>query len=187
MSINFVENNDMLTDEEVVKSIKNGNYELFSVILNRYLPLMIKTAKTYLPLSEIDDAVQEATFSLYTAIKNYDETKASFSTFADICIKRSVISQIRKTSSQKNIPESLITSLEGIELSDHQSPEHIVIEKENYNTLAKNIKPELSKMEYKVLQLFLGGASYSAIAENLGVNEKSVDNAIARIRKKLKK
>ncbi len=187
MSINFVKNNNKMTDEEVILLINNGNYELISIIIERYLPVIIKIAKNYLSQNEVEDAVQEATFALYSAIKNFDSSKASFATFADVCIKRSVIAQIRKSNLQKNIPENLLTSIENVEISDFQSPESILIERESYKDLTNNIKLELSSMEYKVLQLFLSGASYSNIAASLEISEKSVDNALARIRKKLKK
>ncbi len=187
MSINFVENNNKMTDDEIITLINGGNYELLSVIINRYLPSIIKTARMYLPENEVEDAVQEATISLYSAIKNFDSSKASFATFADVCIKRSIISQIRKSNSLKNIPENLITSIEDVQISDLQSPENILIERESYKTLTNNIKLELSSMEYKVLQLFLFENSYSQIADCLGISEKSVDNALARIRKKLRK
>ncbi len=187
MSINFVENNNKLADDEIVALINNGNYELLSVIINRYLPLIIKTAKQNLPETEVEDAVQEATFALYSAVKNYDGEKSSFFTFANTCIKRSVISQIRRSTSKKNIPDGLVTSIEDVELTDLNSPENILIERENYKTLTNNIKLELSSMEYRVLQLFLAGESYCDIAKMLNITEKSVDNALARIRKKLKK
>lgn len=187
MSINFVENNNKLTDDEIVSLINSGNYELLSVIINRYLPLIIKTAKQNLPETEVEDAVQEATFALYSAVKNFDGEKSSFYTFANTCIKRSVISQIRKSASKKNIPDGLVTSIDEIELADLNSPENILIERESYNTLTNNIKLELSSMEYSVLQLFLAGESYCEIARALNLTEKAVDNALARIRKKLKK
>ena len=187
MSINFVENNNKLTDDEVVSLINGGNYELLSVIINRYLPYIIKTAKQNLPETEVEDAVQEATFALYSAVKNYDSKKSSFYTFAITCIKRSVISQIRKSACKKNIPDGLVSSIEDVELADLNSPEKILIEKENYKAFTNNIKLELSSMEYRVLQLFLAGESYCEIAKLLNLTEKSVDNALARIRKKLKK
>lgn len=187
MSKNFVENNNKITDEEVLASINSGNYEMVSVIIERYIPLIVKIAKQYLPQTQVEDAVQEATFALYSSIKSYDSEKSVFSTFATTCIKRSVISQIRKTNSLKNIPQELITSIENVQLTDVNSPENILIEKENYKTLTDSIKLELSKMEYGVLQLFLEGNSYNQIAEKLGLTEKSVDNALARIRKKIKK
>lgn len=187
MGINFVENNNKMTDDEVITKINEGNYELLSVVIERYLPLIVKIAKQYLPSAQIEDAVQEATFALYSAIKNYEVGKASFKTFATLCIKRSVISQLRKTNALKSIPQELISSIDEVELTDVNTPEEILIEKENYKALTNNIKLELSAMEYNVLELFLSGKGYSDIAKALGITEKSVDNALARIRKKIKK
>ena len=131
--------------------------------------------------------MQEATIALYNAIKTYNPQKASFSTFATLCIKRAVIAFARKIGAQKNIPDELVSSLDNAEISDNITPEALFIEKEDYDTLTQNIRVELSKMEYEVLQLFLSGMLYSEIAEVLGITEKAVDNALSRIRKKLKK
>ena len=187
MSINFVENNNKLTDEEIITAINDGDYRLLSAIIDRYLPLIICLTKQYLPEIQAEDAVQEVTFAFYSAIKNYDSQKSSFSTFANTCIKRAVISQIRKNNTKKMIPQELITSIEDVEITDSNSPESILIEKENYKALTETIKLELSDMEFNVLELFLEGKSYSDIAKSLSITEKAVDNALARIRKKLKK
>ena len=187
MGINFVENNNKMTDNEVISQINAGNYELLSVIIERYLPLIVKIAKQYLPSAQLEDAVQEATFALYSAIKNYDGQKATFKTFATVCIKRSVISILRKTNALKSVPQELISSIDEVEITDINTPEEILIEKEDYKALTNNIKLELSDMEYNVLELFLSGKGYSDIAKALGITEKSVDNALARIRKKIKK
>ena len=187
MSINFVENNNKLTDEEIIKEIGGGNYRLLSVIIDRYLPLIICLTKQYLPEIQAEDAVQEVTFAFYSAIKNYDSEKSSFSTFATTCIKRAVISQIRKNNTKKVIPQELITSIEDVEITDSNSPESILIEIENYKALTETIILELSDMEFNVFELFLEGKSYSDIAKSLSITEKAVDNALARIRKKLKK
>jgi RNA polymerase sporulation-specific sigma factor len=167
--------------------IKNGEYENFQIITNRYLPLIVKTAKQYFPQSEIEDVVQESLFALYSAVKNYDSEKASFATFANVCIKRSVISHLRKSNAKKVIPAELISDVNEADLPLFESPESLLIEKENFDTLQNNIKLELSDMEYNILQHFLTGKSYSDIAKILNVTEKSVDNALSRIRKKLKK
>ena len=87
----------------------------------------------------------------------------------------------------KNIPEGMVSSLEDTEICDDTTPEAIVIAKEDYDSLTQSIKLELSSMEYEVLQLFLSGMSYSDIATSLEITEKAVDNALSRIRKKLKK
>ena len=187
MGINFVENNKNMTDDEVILLINQGEYENLQIIIDRYLPQIIKTAKKYCAESEVEDAVQEATFALYSAVKNYNPKKASFSVFANVCIKRSVVSCLRKSNSGKVIPEELILPIDEAELPYHNSPESILIEQEDYNKLKENIKLELSSMEYNVLQQFLEGKSYLEIAQHLNITEKAVDNALARIRKKIHK
>ena len=69
---------------------------------------------------------------------------------------------------------------------DNNSPEKIFFDNEDFKSLKDTIKVELSSLEYEVLQLFLSGENYSAIAEKLGISEKSVDNSLTRVRKKLK-
>ena len=183
----IVENNRIFSDEAVVEFVKKGEYQFLPEIIDRYMPLIVSTAKAYLPQQNIDDAVQEASISLYSAIKNYDCEKSSFKTFASLCIKRSVISFARKNGAKGVIPDDMISSLEETDISSFETPEKIIIEKEDYDFFKETIKLELSKMEYDILQLFLTGASYSDIANNLSITEKSVDNALSRIRKKLKK
>ncbi len=187
MGIDFVENNKNLTDDEVILLINKGEYENLQIIINRYLPQIIKTAKKYCPQNEVEDAVQEATIALYSAVRNYDPQKADFQSFASVCIKRSVISHLRKGNSKKTIPQELISSIEEAELPYLDTPESILIEKENYDILKSSIKYELSSMEYNVLQLFLEGNSYSEISRMMSITEKAVDNALTRIRKKILK
>lgn len=183
----IVENSQIMSDELAVKLINEGEYQLLPVIIEHYMSLIVSTAKCYLPSPYIDDAVQEATIALYNAIKTYDSQKSSFYTFASLCIKRSIIGFARKNGAQKNIPDDMLSSLEATEISDPSTPEAIIIEREDYDNLTQSIRLELSEMEYEVLQLFLSGMSYSSIAESLEITEKAVDNALSRIRKKLKK
>ncbi len=187
MRKNIVENNQVMSDESIVKLIQEGEYALLPTIIEHYMLAIVSTAKGYLPAPYVDDAVQEATIALYNAIKTYDPQKSSFSTFATLCIKRAVIAFARKNGAQKNIPDELLSSLDNAEISDNTTPEAIFIEKEDYDTLTQNIKVELSSMEYDVLQLFLAGMSYSEIAKHLSITDKAVDNSLSRIRKKLKK
>ncbi len=183
----IVENGQILSDEAAVKLINEGEYQLLPFIIRQYMPVIVSTVKSYLPAPYVDDAVQEATIALYNSIKTYDPQRSLFSTFASLCIKRAVIAFARKNGAQKNIPDEMLSSLEGADISDNTTPEAIIIEKEDYANLTKSIKLELSGMEYEVLQCFLAGMSYSDIAEGLDITEKAVDNALSRIRKKLKK
>lgn len=186
MGKSFVENSKNLTDDEVILLIIGGEYEKFQIIIDRYLPTIVKIAKQYCPSNQVEDAVQEAVLALYSAVKSYNSQKAGFATFANICIKRSVISNLRKNNSKKVIPQELLLSIDEAKLPCHKSPESLLIEKENYKAFTDNIKLELSNMEYKVLQLFLDGKTYTQIADIMCINEKSVDNALTRIRKKIK-
>lgn len=182
-----VENSQIMSDEAIVKHINDGEYQLLPVIIEHYMSVIVSNVKTYIPSSYVDDAVQEATIALYNAIKTFDSEKSSFSTFASLCIKRAVIAYARKNGAKKNIPDEMISSIEDTEICDSTTPEAILIAKEDYDNLTQSIKLELSSMEYDVLQLFLSGDSYVDISSKLDLTEKAVDNALSRIRKKLKK
>ena len=182
----FVENYEKLSDNEIITAIREGNYELMKVIIDRYYSVVIYNVRKYCSEDCFDDAVQEANLALYTAVKSYDSEKSAFSTFATLCIKRVLFSMLKQRNGQKNIPKELISSIEETEIVDTNSPEKLFIEKESLKTLKDSIKVELSAMEYKVLQLFLNGESYSDIAKKLDISQKSVDNSLTRIRKKLK-
>ncbi len=186
MGNNFVENNKKLSDDELITLINNGDYEQLGVLIERYYPTISYYVRKYCPEEIREDAVQEANLALFSAVKGYDSEKASFSTFAGVCIKRAVLGLLESRARKKNIPEELLSSIEEAEPVDSNSPEKIFFEREDYKRLTDNIRLELSGMEYKVLQLYLSGESYVRIAEILGVAEKSVDNALLRIRRKLK-
>ena len=183
---NFVENYEKLTDEAIVEKIKNGNYELLQVIIERYYPTISFYVKKYCPSDYIEDAIQEATIAIYSAVKDYESGKSAFSTFATLCIKRSLFGVLKAHQRKKDIPEELITSIEELVLVDSNSPEKIFFDREDYKSLADTIRLELSSLEYDVLQFYLSGEKYSSIALKLGISEKAVDNSLARIRKKLK-
>ena len=81
MSINFVENYENLSDDEVIALYNGGNYDLLQVIIERYYPVIFHYIKKYCPESLREDAVTDATLALYSAVRAYDSKKASFQTF----------------------------------------------------------------------------------------------------------
>lgn len=183
---NFVENNKNLTDNEIIEKINSGDYELLAVIIDRYYPVILYYARKFCLEDHFEDAVQEATLALYSAVKDYLPERSSFGTFASLCIKRSLISFLKLNNRKKNIPDELISSIDDQQIIDSNTPEKIFFDREDYKNLANSIRLELSPLEYKVLQFYLSGEKYSAIAEKLEISEKAVDNALWRIRKKLK-
>lgn len=177
-----------LSDEEIVARIQTGNYEDLQTVLDRYLPAILFYARKYRKEKDLEDAIQEATIALYSAIRRYDPDKSSFRTFANLCIERSVLSGVRGSLRKGTVPEELLSSLDdGLEIPDGNDPQEILLQKERYRDLADQIRLELSGLEYAVLSCLLAGNSYREIAEKLSIPEKSVDNALARIRRKLKK
>ncbi len=181
-----VENYENLSDDAIVSLINSGNIDPLNVIIKRYYPTILMNINNMCPPEFKEDAVQEATLSLYQAIKNFDGEKSTFSTFAGVCIKRSVLTFLRNHNRKKNIPSELVSSIEDIEIADSNSPEKIFFDRNDYETFTDNIKLELSHLEYEVLRLYILGYRHSVIADKLGLNEKSVNNALVRIRKKLK-
>lgn len=182
----FVENYKNMSDEEIVAQIRGGNYEFIPVIFGRYEKQIRYYVDKYCRESDREDASQEASLALYSAVKDYDKSKSAFSSFASLCIKRSVIDWVKRANRKKSIPEELLEPIEAVSIPDCNSPEKIFFDKEAYKALAHNIRLELSGLEFAVLQLFLSGKKYIDIADELGISEKSVNNALLRIRKKLK-
>lgn len=182
----FVENYKNVPDEEIVAQIRGGNYELIPVIFGRYEKQIGYYVGKYCRESEREDASQEASLALYSAIKDYDKERSAFSSFASLCIKRAVTDLVKRANRKKNIPEELLEPIEDISIPDCNSPEKIFFDKEAYKALTHNIRLELSGLEFAVLQLFLSGKRYIDIADELGISEKSVNNALMRIRRKLK-
>ena len=186
MQENIVENYENLSDDAIVSLVNSGNYEPVGVIIKRNYPIILMYVNQNCSPDCREDAIQEATFALYSAIKTYDSQKATFSTFAGICIKRSVISFLKSQNRKKTIPLELLSSIDDVEIADSNSPEKIFFDRNDYKDLTDSIKLELSHLEYNVLQLYVSGYRYSVIADKLGITEKSVNNAMLRIRKKLK-
>jgi len=183
----FVEFNENLSDNEIITRINNGEYELLHIIIKRYNEVILYYTQKYCPEAYREDAVQEASFALYSAVKNFDPEKSSFRTFASLCIKRSVMSVLKSQQRQKDIPDELLSPIDEIDVADCNSPEKIFFEREDLKQLTDNIRLELSPLEFKVLQHYLAFENYRVIAQELGIPEKSVNNALSRIRKKLKR
>ena len=188
MTSSYTENNMEIDENDIIRRIQNGETELFQILSNIYLPII----NNYISLwdsSQIDreDLIQEALLSLYVATGVYNFKLSSFKTFASICIKRSIISSLRHLSQKKQIPSSLITSLDDIEVFGEDNPEISFIDKESYISFSDKIRLCLSSFEYSVLTAYLKYGDYSKICTKLNTGTKEVNNALQRARKKIKK
>lgn len=177
------------TDIELLSAIKNNQSTAIDHLIERYRPFVEAIAMKYInsPL-EKEDLVQEGMIGLLAAINSYNVDKGTkFSTYASRCISNSVQTALRKFSRLKDIPQSSIVTLEE-DYFDNQvsiSAEDEYLAKESVSTLTDILYEGLSSFENEVLRLYIVGCSYGSIAEKLGKNQKAIDNAIQRIRKKL--
>ena len=196
---------DDLTDEELVTCFRRGEDRAMDYIMNKYKNLVRKKAGSmYILGADRDDLIQEGMIGLFKAIRDYDIGRdANFLTFADLCVSRQMYSAIQASARKKHGPlNSYISiyakredsetdaefSLEDIlESNPSLIPEEHMIEQENLKALEEAIDKELSPLESQVLDLYVTGMSVKKISAVLGRDEKSTDNAMQRIRHKLKK
>lgn len=183
---------DSTGDERLVIAAKSGDNEAMAALVASMLPLIRKTASVSpSPVVDCDDLVQEGLIGLLSAVRTFDSKKeTTFRTYAKVCISNSIRSAVRKTKNGKDIPNSSIVPID--EASSLCSdplcdPQNLIVENEEAQRLLLNMDKRLSKTERNVLRLYLFGDSYSVISEKLSLSgEKAVDNALQRIRKKLK-
>lgn len=188
-----------MTDEELVSLSRSGNEKAENELLERYKDTVMKISRGYFIIGgELEDIVQEGMIGLYKAIKNFKTDKnATFKTFAITCIKHQIQTAIKKANTKKNLPLSNSVSLQSFSENEEEeflpvnlifqvSPDEKIIGRENYKDLIETIKQTLSKKEFEVLKYYLHGYSYKEIAEFLGLNQKSIDNSLSRIKNKLK-
>lgn len=192
-----------LSDEEIVSLAQNGDKRASEFITAKYLPYVRNKSRAYFLVGgEVEDIMQEGLIGLYEAIQDYSDNKqASFKTFMDICVTRQIMTALKAASRQKHIPLNTYVSLnkplfqeetdrnfQDTLLTDKvEDPESLFIDVEKTIEINKEIERSLSDFEYRVLRLYLQGVSYVRIAKVLEKEEKAIDNAIQRIRKKLSK
>jgi len=146
---------------------------------------------------EVNDLIQEGMLGLNKAITSFSEEKnVLFYTYAVTCIKRAIITSIIRANRQKNRPLNSSISFENnLDLTENDklmydnsyNPEYIIEANESRDDLNKIAKKVLTDFELKVFDLRVNNFSYNEIAELLGKTNKSIDNAIQRIKLKLKK
>ena len=174
--------------ETLIEDVKNAKPLSFDVIYELYKPLIESTAKSYaLSSFDMDDVKQEAMIALYNAALAYDPSKnVTFGAYAKVCIRNRITSYLR--CSQEN---ALVSSIEETEQDpnepDFETPEEIVISKESLCNLNRRIDEALTDFEKSVFALYIGNTPYAAMANALGKPTKSIDNAIHRIKAKLRK
>ncbi len=207
-NITHEENNEdkfsCLSDEDVIKKIRHGDLEAQEFLFDKYKYLVKLKSRTYFLMgADKEDIIQEGMIGFYKAIRDYQPKKNnSFKGFAELCITRQIISAIKASNRQKHIPlnsyislnkpissdeENEDTYIDLLKESENNNPETVYIGLEQKAFIEQNIKKLLSTFESKVLEYYLQGKSYAEISVCTNKPEKSIDNALQRIKKKIEK
>lgn len=180
------------TDEsEILALAKEGDNEAMNFIITKYKYIAVKEAAKWMNASvEPEDLAQEGLIGLLAAVKSFDGSRGgSFLSYAYTCVFNSIQSALRKVSRQRDVPKNSIVPFEK-EFVDGKisslSAEDSFLAGESVSLLLQQLNKSLSELENSVLRLFLFGCSYNEIAKRLGKSPKAIDNALQRIRKKLR-
>ena len=189
-----------MTDEEIVVLAQKNDGQALAYLLNKYKNFVRSKARSYFLIgADHEDIVQEGMIGLYKAIRDFQPDRlASFRSFAELCVKRQIITAIKAATRQKHVPLNSYVSLNK-PLYDEESdrtlldviegrvtnPEDLYISQEELSRIQGQISEVLSDLERQVLDAFMDGKSYQEIAELLGRHVKSIDNALQRVKRKL--
>lgn len=193
-------------DEELIIRLREGDNGIMDFIMEKYKNMVRNKAKVMFILgADNEDLIQEGMIGLFKAIRDYDTGRdASFHTFADLCVSRQMYTAVRASGREKHIPLNTYVSLyagtvdgeedgspvslmDALQTDSGKSPEELLVDKESLEALENAIEESLSTLEKAVLDLYITGMRNAQIARVLGKDEKSTDNALQRVRTKMKK
>ncbi len=187
-------------DNELISYIAEGNEDANNLLIEKYKPLITKMAIKVLPYCrsnglELSDLVQEGMIGLNHAIERYHEQKdILFYTYARLCIQRKMISVVVGSNRGKNkiLNESVSydddeSNLIKVLKDNNPSPEEVILDLEFEKDLIDRIKLELTTLENQVFELLISGFERQEIANLLDKDKKAIENAIQRIKVKIKK
>lgn len=180
-----------LTDEQLALMAADGDDESMALLIAKITPIAkAKAGKYDGPRLSADDLVQEGMLGFLDAVKSFRPEKGvPFKAYAETCINNRIISAVRASLNNKNAALTNAVSIDD-ESSDifsrSSDPAVIFADKHGSELLKKIISDDLSGFERQVIELRLLDQSYAQIAASLDCSEKAVDNALQRIRKKIR-
>ncbi|HBV68865.1 MAG TPA: hypothetical protein DEF04_12325 [Clostridiales bacterium] len=194
----FKQEYNLFSDEELISKIKEGDYHAERCLYKRYTFIIRKITSSFFIIDgSSDDLIQEAMIGLIKAVKSFDaDNGSSFKCYAVTCIRRQIITAIRKTKAYERISKltTFYDCLSGSEgdiyhedYSDlnKMNPENVLICREEENQYYLRAAELLSNFENTVLIEYEKGKSYEEISRALNKSIKSIENALHRARKKI--
>ena len=192
-----------LEDLQLVIRARNGDDGAMDYLIRRYTGFVrLKASSYFLAGGDSDDLVQEGLVGLYKAVRDFRcDKETSFRSFAELCVTRQIITAIKTATRFKHSPLNTYVSFshtpagqdgEGeCTLGDAlpgpgvHEPSVMVISTEELQSLVMCLGTGLSTLEADALRLYLEGSSYEEMAERLGCDTKTIDNALQRVKRKI--
>jgi RNA polymerase sporulation-specific sigma factor len=192
-----------LEDLQLVIRARNGDGGALDVLIRRYTGFVrLKASSYFLAGGDPEDLIQEGLIGLYKAVRDFRHDKeTSFRSFAELCVTRQIITAIKTATRFKHSPLNTYVSFSNtpagqdsdsdVTLGDAlpgpsvDDPSTCVISTEELQSLVFSLGTGLSKLEADALKLYLEGSSYEEMAEDLGCDTKTIDNALQRVKRKV--
>jgi RNA polymerase sporulation-specific sigma factor len=192
-----------LEDLQLVLKARNGDPVALDQLIRRYTGFVrLKASSYFLAGGDSEDLVQEGLIGLYKAVRDFRTDKeTSFRSFAELCVTRQIITAIKTATRFKHQPlnsyvsfshtpagqdtEGECTLGDALPGSAVEEPPVVVISTEELQSLVFCLGSGLSKLEADALRLYLEGSSYEQMAEELGCDTKTIDNALQRVKRKI--
>src|SRR5213596_2243482 len=191
-----------LEDLQLVMRARNGDGGALDALIRRYNGFVrLKASSYFLAGGDAEDLVQEGLIGLYKAMRDFSPELSSFRSFAELCVTRQIITAIKTATRFKHAPLNTYVSFshtpagqeaEGeCTLGDAlpgptvDEPSVCVISTEELQSLVVTLGTGLSRLEADALRLYLEGSSYEEMAEELGCDTKTIDNALQRVKRKI--
>jgi RNA polymerase sporulation-specific sigma factor len=191
-----------LADLQLVMRVRNGDQKALDELIRRYSGFVrLKASSYFLAGGDAEDLIQEGLIGLYKAVRDFSPDKSSFRSFAELCVTRQIITAIKTATRFKHAPLNTYVSfshtpagqesdgdctlgdaLPGPSVDD---PSVCVISTEELQSLVFTLGTGLSKLEADALKLYLEGESYETMADELGCDTKTIDNALQRVKRKV--
>ena len=192
-----------LADLQLVVRARNGDQAALDGLIRRYTGFVrLKASSYFLAGGDAEDLIQEGLIGLYKAVRDFRHDKeTSFRSFAELCVTRQIITAIKTATRFKHSPLNTYVSFSNtpagqdsdsdVTLGDAlpgpsvDDPSICVISTEELQSLVFSLGTGLSKLEADALKLYLEGSSYEQMAEELGCDTKTIDNALQRVKRKV--
>ena len=179
--------------KELVVTAQNGDQNAFVRLLEMYDPLISSMVSKFridgMSVADEEDLRQEAILAFYSSLVSYDSSISGveFGLYAKVCICNRLVSQTRILKRHMSYSVLSYDSEKLLDyIAEYEDPAAKIVEIESERSLLRLINDNLSKYEQKVFRMYVSGMSSADMAEKLDASEKSINNAVYRIRKKLK-